>query len=138
VKVALKVTVIVVLAVIAAVMVYIRVAPSDPARWHQPVEAEVSADLAGGAVRVVEGGPAELARLAQAMTAVPRTQVLAGSVEAGHITYVSRSRIFGFPDYTTFEVRDGQVRAYARLRFGASDLGVNAARLDGVFAAAGL
>ncbi|MEM6890746.1 MAG: DUF1499 domain-containing protein, partial [Pseudomonadota bacterium] len=124
--------------VTVGVMAYIRLAPSDPARWHVPVAVRETTDLADGAVRVVPGGQAELHRLAQAMAAADRTRVLSGTVVDGRITYISRSRVFGFPDYTTLETSDGEVRAFARLRFGGSDLGVNAARLDRVFAAAGL
>ena len=35
-------------------------------------------------------------------------QVLAGSVEAGMITYVTRSRLMGFPDYTTIRAAGPQ------------------------------
>ncbi|MFK7868039.1 MAG: DUF1499 domain-containing protein [Roseobacter sp.] len=119
-------------------LAYIRLAPSDPARWHQAIEARSSETLAGGAVRVVPGGAAELQKLVTAMQGVERTQFLAGSVEEGRVTFVTRSRVFGFPDYTTLEASDGRVRAFARLRFGQSDLGVNANRLERVFAAAGL
>jgi len=47
------------------------------------------------------------------------------------ITYVTRSRVFGFPDYTTVRQAGPQLEIYGRLRFGRSDLGVNAARIDG-------
>ena len=46
------------------------------------------------------------------------------------ITYVTRSALFRFPDYTTVRHRDAQIEIYGRLRFGRSDLGVNAARID--------
>ena len=57
-----------------------------------------------------------------------------GSGAAGHITYITRSAVFGFPDMTTVERRGNQIRMYARLRFGASDLGVNRKRLERVIA----
>lgn len=129
---------IIILLVFLAAVAYVRLAPSDPERWHTPVAAQQDADLVVGAVRVAMGDKEALARLATAMGAVARTELLAGSVEEGRVTYVTRSRVFGFPDYTTIEAADGQVRAFGRLRFGQSDLGVNAARLDRVFAAAGL
>ena len=46
------------------------------------------------------------------------------------ITYITRSRVFGFPDYTTVRQAGPQLELYGRLRFGGSDLGANAARLD--------
>ena len=80
-------------------------------------------------------GPEGLARLDAIIRATPRTKVLAGAVAEGMITYVSRTRWMGFPDYTTVQ-RDGDVlKIYGRLRFGRSDLGVNKARVEGWLAA---
>ena len=66
-------------------------------------------------------------------TATPRTHRLAGSPEAGRITWITRSRLWGFPDYTTAQVTQTptgpRLDIHARLRFGRSDMGVNAARL---------
>ncbi|WP_300055416.1 DUF1499 domain-containing protein [uncultured Roseobacter sp.] len=121
--------------VIVAAMAYVRLAPIDPARWHQPVERGETTHLAGGAVRVIPAEEGTLQAVDQVMRGLPRTQVLAGSVAEGHITYVTRSAVFGFPDMTTVELRDGEIRMFARLRFGASDLGVNRKRLEGVIAA---
>ncbi len=122
-------------AVIGVAMAYVRLAPLQAERWHQPVAATADQDLAGGAVRVIPGDAARLGVLDEAMRALPRTRVLAGSVEAGHVTYVTRSAVFGFPDLTTLELRDDQIRMFARLRFGASDLGVNRDRLERLIAA---
>lgn len=108
---------------------YVRLAPSDPARWHQRIAAGQDADLAGGAIRVVPAGSGDLERVDVAMRALPRTLVLEGSVAASRITYVTRSRLWGFPDYTTVEYGDGVLKLFGRLRFGRSDLGVNAARI---------
>ncbi len=67
--------------------------------------------------------------------AAPRTRVLAGSVEEGMITYVTRSRVFGFPDYTTLHVtadaQGSRATLYGRQRFGKLDFGVNSARIQG-------
>jgi hypothetical protein len=44
--------------------------------------------------------PVELAALFDAVAlATPRVRRLAGSAEAGFVTYVQRSRVFGFPDF---------------------------------------
>ncbi|MEQ9673777.1 MAG: DUF1499 domain-containing protein [Roseovarius indicus] len=121
----------VVLVLAVGLAVYVRVAPSDPDRWHVMPDDVTDRDLEGGAMRVVDAGEAGLARLHEIITDTPRTTVLAGSVEEGMITYVTRSKVFGFPDYTTVQQSGGKIRLYGRLRFGKSDLGVNAKRVDG-------
>lgn len=85
---------------LAAFAVYVRLAPSDVSRWHQPVAATENADLAGGAIRVMEADRAAFEKVDAAMQSLPRTQVLAGSVQDGRITYVTRSQLWGFPDCT--------------------------------------
>lgn len=122
----------VVAALLLGVLAYVRLAPHDVNRWHQPVSAEADDDLSGGAVRRMEVPLSALALVDQRMRDVPRTTVLAGSVEARRVTYVTRSRWIGFPDYTTIEWSDGTLKAFARLRFGLSDLGVNRKRLERV------
>lgn len=119
-----------VLLAVVALLAYVRLAPTDPARWHQPVTAQEDRDLDGGAIRVVPAEEGDLARLHEVALDTPRTEVLAGSVEEGRITYVTRSLIFGFPDYTTAELADGQLRLFGRLRFGRGDMGVNRARIE--------
>lgn len=114
--------------VIAAGLGYIRLAPSDAARWHVLPGDISDQTLEGGAMRRLTG---DLAALDAIIRATPRTAVLAGSVAEGMITYVTRSRVFGFPDYTTVRQTGDALEIYGRLRFGASDLGVNAARIDG-------
>ena len=119
----------------AVLFAYVRLAPTDPAAWHQPIAQSESVDLAGGAVRVIDGDEETLAQIDAAMRALPRTHVLAGTREEGRLTYVTRSRIWGFPDFTTLEISGDTVKLFARLRFGASDLGVNRQRLEQVLAA---
>ena len=119
------------LGVVGAGMGWIRLAPQDVARWHAVPQDITPRDLTGGAVRAVAGDAATFSRLDAVIRATPRTRVLAGSVAEGMVTYVTRSAVFGFPDYTTVRLRGGQVQLYGRSRFGVSDLGVNAARLDG-------
>lgn len=116
----------IVLILIVAVVGYVQLAPSDPQRWHQDVTAEQDKDFAGGAIRVVD---VDLA----AMDAVIRksgAKVLSGSVAEGHITYISRTKIAGFPDYVTVQQHGDQLRIFSRLRFGKSDLGVNKRRVE--------
>ena len=124
----MKLTAIILVVAIVGLLVFIRMAPSDPDRWHAMPDNVSDRDLDSGAMRTLEG---DLAALDRVIRDTPRTQVLAGSVSDGMITYVNRSRVFGFPDYTTVRQEDDMLEVYGRLRFGKSDLGVNAARLDG-------
>lgn len=112
-------------------LAWIRLAPSDPARWHVAPTVEGDEDLPGGAKRRVAGaGQNALARLDAIARATPRTSVLAGSVADGMVTYVTRSRLFGFPDYSTVRQEGDDLLLHARLRFGQSDMGVNRARVE--------
>jgi hypothetical protein len=123
-------------------MAYIRLAPSDPARWNIDPPAFAGQMAAGpeGVTTVPFGARARLAtpgetpakalaRLDAIALATPRTTRLAGSPEAGRITWLTRSLVFGFPDYTTATATAHGIDLYARERFGRYDFGVNAARL---------
>ena len=74
-----------------------------------------------------------LARRNAIALATPRTRLLAGSLDGGHIIWITRTAIFGFPDCTTAEAqRDGEatrLEVYGQQRHGHRDFGVNAARL---------
>ena len=109
---------------------YVRVAPSDPNRWHVAIAAETESNLAGGAVRIITSGTETLTILNKNMLNRPRTKVFARSIEQGRITYITRTKLMGYPDYTTIEQSGENIKLFARLRFGKSDLGVNAARLE--------
>lgn len=127
------------LAVIGLVA-YIRLAPSDPARWHvDPLAAEDPGEggvlLAPPAAPVLATTPETLMELFDSIAmAEPRVTRLAGGVAEGHATYVARSLVMGFPDYVsvrTLPAEGGATLAVvSRLRFGQSDMGVNRARLD--------
>lgn len=122
------------LAALVAFAGYVRLAPSDPSRWHVAVAADgpvgsVIPGMGQATLRLEGDGPALLARLDAVALASPRTTRLAGSVAEGRITWVSRSALWGFPDYVTAEARGDGLLVLARLRFGSSDMGVNAARL---------
>ncbi len=112
---------------LAAFVAYVQFAPSDPNRWHKDVTGEQNADFADGAFRIVEAELTDLDRVIRESGG----RVLAGSVEDGLITYISRTRIVGFPDYTTVQRRGAHLAIYGRLRFGKSDLAVNMKRIEG-------
>ncbi|MDZ4311853.1 MAG: DUF1499 domain-containing protein [Cypionkella sp.] len=140
-----------ILIVAAGGMAYIRLAPTNPAQWHVPLEprpqemATPSPDkvtaLPTGAYADLTAAPdqtqAVLAQLDGIALASPRTRRVAGSAETGRITWVSRSVFWGFPDFTTAEATPQGVTLYARQRFGKGDWGVNAARISGWIAALG-
>lgn len=109
---------------------WVRMAPSDPARWHVPITADEDRDMPGGVIRVLKGRAGDIGQLDDIIRATPRTSVLAGTVGDGRVTYVTRSKLWGFPDYTTIEAKDDDLLIHARLRFGQSDMGVNRARVQ--------
>lgn len=133
-----------ILAVLIALLAYVRFAPSDPQVWHEPEPATAARPVEGSFLVRPEGGdvvgpvlamsPAEvLAKLDKIAMATPRTKRLSGSPEEGRITYVTRSLVIAFPDYTTVAVVEAeggsQPVIFARLRFGRKDFGVNEKRV---------
>ncbi|WP_319826442.1 DUF1499 domain-containing protein [Thalassovita sp.] len=118
------------LILVAGFAVWVRLAPTDPARWHLPVEGRADKDFKAGALRVISGGAQVLVALDGIILATPRTRVLAGSVSGGRVSYVTRSKLWGFPDYTTVELRGEEIAILGRSRFGRSDMGVNRARIE--------
>jgi hypothetical protein len=119
---------------------YVRFAPSDPDVWHKRIDLhgwsmdgiwENVVPMHGGAsLRMAGDGQALLLDMAQIAAQWPQTQLLAGSVEEGRITWIKRSRFWGFPDYITADAREDGIYVYARSRFGNQDYGVNAAALS--------
>jgi uncharacterized protein (DUF1499 family) len=109
---------------------YVRLAPSDPAKWHQPLKGAEDKDFKSGALRIINGGVDTFEALDAIIRATPRTVVLAGSAAEGQVTYITRSALWGFPDYTTLELRKNGVAIVGRSRFGRSDIGVNKARIE--------
>lgn len=132
-----KLLLIAVILLVVTGLAYIRLAPSDPERWDVPLDFAASETLQNGARRVIPGDRDMMARLDAIIRRSPRSQVLAGSVDEGRVTYVSRTKWMGFPDYTTVALQDDRILIWGRQRFGARDLGVNAARIDGWLAMLG-
>lgn len=140
----IKLALIVLVGLMLVTMAYIRLVPSEPARWHEdPRLVARPASPNSHLIRMVGGNampqvfadsPSALAQRLHDVALADGAVLLAGSVAAGHMTFVSRSRLMGFPDYTSVLVEpagDGaMVLAFARARFGHSDLGVNRARLE--------
>jgi hypothetical protein len=143
----LKIVAVLLLVVLAA-GAWVRLAPDDAARWHvDPAVAESTGRpnerlLRGAEAPLLAEAPeALMARLDAAAMAEPRVSRLAGDPGAGFVTYVQRSALWGFPDYVSVRAapEDGGARllVWSRSRYGHSDLGVNAARVDRWLAALG-
>ena len=133
-------------AVAVAGVAYVRLAPSEAARWHvdpltavkpsspnswllrpqggdgqAPVYDVSAADLAADFDRFVRGRP--------------RVTPLAGSVQDLWITYVARTRLIGFPDYVSVRFipllpDQSTLAIFSRSRFGYGDGGVNRKRVE--------
>jgi uncharacterized protein (DUF1499 family) len=141
----IKTFVILALLAVAGLMLYVRFTPSDPAQWHVDPRAIAKPDRPNHWLIRPEGGdarppdyalePAELARIIDAVVlAQPRTVRVAGSVESGHMTYLTRTLLMGYPDYVSIRVlatgTGASLVAFSRSRFGQSDLGANRKRME--------
>ena len=133
------------IAAVIGLLVYIRLAPTDPGRWH--VDPLLAADPGQAGVLIVPPSApvyaCEPATLLMAfdrvVSQVPRTRQIARDNDAPWVTYEARTKWVGFPDYISVravEVEGGASLAIlSRLRFGRSDLGVNAKRAQAIIAA---
>lgn len=123
---------------VAAVAIYFRAAPLDAAALHvDPAQVTPPASpnyalMVGTTGHFIQAGVDEVATRVAAVADADGAQVLAGSPEDGHVTYVVRSRIMGFPDVVSLRwvAQDGgtQLDIFARAIYGTSDLGVNTRR----------
>ncbi|WP_245624897.1 DUF1499 domain-containing protein [Jannaschia seosinensis] len=128
----------------AAGAIYVRTSPMDAAAWHVDPETaapkgslnEYLVGAGGDRPPVVTDLPPETlqARLDAALLAQPRTEILAATPETGLRTYVQRSRLMAYPDAITAKVTPegagSRLVIWSRSRFGVSDMGVNAARVE--------
>jgi Protein of unknown function (DUF1499) len=124
-------------------LAFIRLAPSDPAVWNADMSAPGFRPRANAAVFCPRQGDrfapelsdpvAVLGTLDAIALATPRTERLAGSPQEGRITWITRSLVMGFPDYTTAQILEApgapRLCIVGRQRFGAGDGGVNARRV---------
>lgn len=131
---------------LAAVLLlaWIRFAPSDPARWHEDPRLVTRPNtpnfhlirMVGGDAmpQVFQMSPEALAARVDEVARADGATLIAGSVRGLHMTYLSRTRIMGYPDYTSVLIEPAgegaMLLAFARSRFGHSDMGVNRARLE--------
>ena len=133
-------------------LAYVRYVPMDPEHWHADPEdgartGNPNDHLMGPggdrAPLIFDLPPAEvMARLDVAAMVEPGVERLAGDVGAGHVTYVQRTRLMGYPDAISVkaspEGAGTRLSIWSRSRFGKSDFGVNRERVERWLAAAGL
>ena len=120
---------------VVTLLAFIRLSPSDPGVWHMnldPRPAILGAPSPDSVVTLPNGAYTDLPaalfeQLKSIAAATPRTTVLVQG--AGRITWITRSSLVGFPDYTTAQITPNGLTVFARQRFGSGDWGVNAARL---------
>ena len=116
-----------------ALALWVRLAPSDPARWHvDPATApDPTTPNFARVDRVVALPLPEVAARIAALASAEGAVRLAG--DETHTTWLARTRLMGYPDYISLrltpEGEGTRIQALSRSRFGRSDLGVNAARL---------
>jgi uncharacterized protein (DUF1499 family) len=122
--------------------VYVRVLPTTASLWHQPSYPSGIGHLSGPNSHTWRAAQkadarAQMAQINAVILETPRTQAIGGSVDEGMITYITRSRWWKFPDFTTLErdvalIEGGPrvISIYSRAQFGSSDLGVNRRRLQ--------
>lgn len=130
---------------ILGLAVWIRLSPVSVDRFHQDPETAERPSVPGHVLMRAGGDmePASFemdrATLADRLEAVildtPRTVKLAGDLQSGFASYVTRSALIGFPDIASVKVisaDDGtsQIIILSRLRFGQRDFGVNRAKLE--------
>lgn len=128
------------LAAVVAAAVWFRMAPMPADDWHvNPADvtppASPNHDLrVGPRAPVFDAAPDVIAARLDAVATAERADLIGGDLASGHMTYVARSAVMGFPDAISVRlvpVPGGtRVELFSRSRFGYSDLGVNKARLD--------
>lgn len=124
---------------------YVRLAPSDPARWHVDPETAVEEGRKNDFIVKPGGAGADiaspvfsdtpevlLARFRAAALGEPGVTVL--SEEGGFVTFVARTKLMGYPDFVSVKAVPAEGGAalfiHSRSRFGSDDFGVNAARVS--------
>jgi hypothetical protein len=117
---------------LVALSIWVRVASIDGSRFTATPgpDAVGNHTLTGGAksVRSLTDLPsAAFEKLLAVIEETPHTtRIGTGTAPAA---YVTRSRAFGFPDVTVVWVADGNLHVHGHLVYGASDVGVNSARI---------
>ncbi|WP_375262731.1 DUF1499 domain-containing protein [Palleronia sp.] len=112
---------------------------APPARYHDRFAVpEADTQTEGGFIAVRRTDEKGFARLVETIAATPRSGRLAGQVEDGHVSFVTRTRIMGFPDVTNVLRTEKGVAIRGHLVVGKGDMGVNRRRIERWLRDAGL
>ncbi len=118
----------------AGLMFWVRTMPVPAERYHAAGEMPTDGEHVGrggyAVVRVVSAPQETLAALSDRIAQTPRTTRLAGSAAEGHVSYVTRSDFWGFPDVTNAWIDGDRVAVRGHLVVGGGDMGVNRARIE--------
>jgi len=134
----MKLAVLIIVVGLVAALIYPRVAPLKQTKFHTRSEVTAPGDYETAnsyrIVREVTVAPEKVLGVVKDLAMqTPRTELFAGSIDAQFVTFETRSKWFGFPDYTTVQIitddDDTLLEIYGRARFGVSDLGVNRKRV---------
>ena len=116
-----------------AFALWVRFAPSDPARWHvDPATATMPSSPNAARVDTVVALPLDQVTASIENRARGEGATLLDG-DGGFATWIARTALMRYPDYVsirlTAEGESTHIVALSRSRFGYSDRGVNAARL---------
>lgn len=117
----------------AGFALWVRFAPTDPARWHlDPATApRPTTPNWAEADRVSQLPPAQIAQSIATRARAEGATRIAGDDRFD--TWEARSRLMGYPDYVTIRLTPAgegtRIQAFSRARYGYGDGGVNSARL---------
>lgn len=121
------------------VAIWVRSMNIPVARYHDRFEVpQEDRQTQEGFVAVRQTDDAGFAQLVEVIATSPRTTSLAGRVEDGHVSFVTRTRVMGFPDVTNVLRTERGLAIRGHLVVGKGDMGVNRRRIEGWLDEAGL
>lgn len=111
---------------------WVRVAPLPKSRLTaKPGPTEPGAHPMMGGIKVVrplsELPPDAQTRITEIAAATPRTERVGTGDDPA--AFVTRSKLWAFPDIATIWTAEGNLHVYSHLVFGKGDMGVNAAKV---------
>ncbi len=125
----------------AGTAIGMRLAPTPTEVWHLDPRTVTPPETPNFVLLRGEEAPtrnASVADLAAAVDAIARddgARLIGGSLADGHMTYVDRTPLLGFPDAISVRIRETEdgsaaIDIFSRSCFGYSDMGVNAERIE--------
>jgi uncharacterized protein (DUF1499 family) len=132
--------VVVILVAVLGAAIYFRSVSMPAEVWHVDPAAVTPPQSPNFELRVGQDAPVfdmaadALAARIDAVATAEGARMIGGALAEGQMTYVARTRIMGYPDAVSIRlvpVGEGtRMEIFSRARFGYSDMGVNAARVD--------